>query len=153
MNLKDIKEIIALMNENALGEIEIEREGLKLKLKKTVLEAQVSAQVPQYVIESIPSPKITAPKSLSSPEPVTSKNHKEIKSPMVGTFYRSPSPEAGVFVEVGQVVEIGQVVCIVEAMKLMNEIKSEVRGKVVEAAVQNAEPVEFGQTLFLVEPV
>ena len=72
---------------------------------------------------------------------------------MVGTFYRSPSPEAAPFVEVGQTVEIGQVVCIVEAMKLMNEIKSEVRGKVVEVTVENAEPVEFGQALFIVEPI
>ena len=72
---------------------------------------------------------------------------------MVGTFYRSPSPEAESFVEVGQTVEIGQVVCIVEAMKLMNEIKSEVRGKITEVAVQNAEPVEFGQTLFVVDPL
>ncbi len=152
MNLKEIKEIIALMNENALSEIEIEREGLKLKLKKTALEAQVAA-APQYVVESIPSPKIAAPKLAETPQSAASKNQKEIKSPMVGTFYRSPSPEAGVFVEVGSMVEVGQVVCIVEAMKLMNEIKSEVRGKVVEVAVQNAEPVEFGQTLFLVEPV
>ena len=153
MNLKEIKEIIALMNDNALSEIEIEREGLKLKLKKTALEAQVMTSVPQYVVESIPSPKMSSMKPLAAPEPTVSKNHKEIKSPMVGTFYRSPSPEAGLFVEVGQLVEIGQVVCIVEAMKLMNEIKSEIRGKVVEVAVQNAEPVEFGQTLFLVEPV
>ena len=72
---------------------------------------------------------------------------------MVGTFYRAPSPEAAAFVEVGQTVEIGQVVCIVEAMKLMNEIKSEVRGKIIEVAVQNAEPVEFGQTLFVVDPL
>ena len=72
---------------------------------------------------------------------------------MVGTFYRAPSPEAPSFVEVGQTVEVGQVVCIVEAMKLMNEIKSEIKGKVVEVAVENAEPVEFGQNLFIVEPL
>lgn len=153
MNLKEIKEIIALMNENALSEIEIEREGLKLKLKKTALEAQVASVAPQYVVESIPSPKIAQPKVPTAVESASNKNTKEIKSPMVGTFYRSPSPEAGVFVEVGQMVEIGQVVCIVEAMKLMNEIKSEVRGKITEVAVSNAEPVEFGQTLFVVEPL
>ena len=72
---------------------------------------------------------------------------------MVGTFYRAPSPDSPPFVEIGQTVEVGQVVCIVEAMKVMNEIKSEVKGKVVEAPVDNAQPVEFGQTLFLVEPV
>jgi acetyl-CoA carboxylase biotin carboxyl carrier protein len=155
MNLKEIKEIITLMNENNLGEIEIEREGLKLKLKKTALEAQLSAPV-HYAIESLPTPKVAASvaSSTSPAAPTgTTKSTKDIKSPMVGTFYRSPSPEAAPFVEVGQTVEIGQVVCIVEAMKLMNEIKSEVRGKIVEVAVSNSEPVEFGQTLFVVEPV
>jgi acetyl-CoA carboxylase biotin carboxyl carrier protein len=83
--------------------------------------------------------------------PVAS-NHKDVKSPMVGTFYRAPSPEAAPFVEVGQTVEVGQVVCIVEAMKLMNEIKSDVRGKVVEICVDNTEPVEFGQVLLRVDP-
>ena len=156
MNLKEIKEIIALMNENNLGEIEIEREGLKLKLKKTVLEAQLQSPV-HYSVESIPAPKAIIPSAVplasAASGETSSKTTKEIKSPMVGTFYRSPSPEAAAFVEVGQTVEVGQVVCIVEAMKLMNEIKSEVRGKMVEVAVSNAEPVEFGQTLFVVEPL
>ena len=156
MNLKEIKEIIALMNENNLGEIEIERDGLKLKLKKAALEAQLGAPI-HYAVESLPAPKVSA----SAPTPTAAeikaqnalKATKDIKSPMVGTFYRSPSPESAPFVEVGQMVEIGQVVCIVEAMKLMNEIKSEVRGKIVEAAVSNAEPVEFGQILYVVDPV
>ncbi len=156
MNLKEIKEIIALMNENNLGEIEIEREGLKLKLKKTALEAQLAAPI-HYAVESLPAPKVSTSQSNQPSVPqakteTSQKSTKDIKSPMVGTFYRSPSPEAAPFVEIGQTVEIGQVVCIVEAMKLMNEIKSEVRGKVVEVAVSNAEPVEFGQTLFVVEP-
>ena len=153
MNLKEIKEIITLMNENELSEIEIERDGLKLKLKRSSLES--SFMMPgtpvKYGLDKIPSPTTTQ-------EPVTAgdsskKGGAEIKSPMVGTFYRSPSPEAPSFVEVGQTVEVGQVVCIVEAMKLMNEIKSEVRGKIKEAVVENAEPVEFGQTLFVVEPL
>jgi len=83
----------------------------------------------------------------------TSKNLIEIKSPMVGTFYRAPSPESPPFVEVGQNLDVGQVVCIVEAMKLMNEIKSEIKGKVIEALVENGHPVEFGQPLFLIEPI
>ncbi len=156
MNLKEIKEIIALMNENNLGEIEIERDGLKLKLKKTALEAAIQTPI-HYAVESLPTPRVAVSSAAGSSEStkteVSSKTTKDIKSPMVGTFYRSPSPEAGVFVEVGQTVEIGQVVCIVEAMKLMNEIKSEIRGKVVEVAVSNSEPVEFGQTLFIVEPL
>ena len=153
MNLKEIKEIIALMNDNGLSEIEIEREGLKLKLRKAALEAQMNVPVAHYAVESLPAPKMTMPAQSAPVAVQAEKNTKDIKSPMVGTFYRSPSPEAASFVEVGQTVEIGQVVCIVEAMKLMNEIKSEVRGKVVEAIVQNAEPVEFGPTLFVVEPL
>jgi acetyl-CoA carboxylase biotin carboxyl carrier protein len=153
MNLKEIKEIITLMNENNLNEIEIERDGLKLKLKKSA-EGVIVGGPPHYAVESLPAPKAAAPLAApaSSGASDVSKNNKDIKSPMVGTFYRSPSPEAESFVEVGQTVEVGQVVCIVEAMKLMNEIKSEVRGKITEVAVQNAEPVEFGQTLFIVEP-
>ena len=156
MNLKDIKEIIALMNENDLNEIEIEREGLKLKLKKNAEGQVVMSSPTHYAVESIPAPRAAAPAGqapAAAAGDAARKDTKEIKSPMVGTFYRSPSPEAGPFVEVGQTVEIGQVVCIVEAMKLMNEIKSEVRGKVVEVAVENAEPVEFGQALFIVEPI
>ncbi len=152
MNLKEIKEIIALMNEHSLNEIEIEREGLKLKLKKAA-DGQLGAPAAaHYTVESIPSPKTVVP-STAAPAADDAKGTKDIKSPMVGTFYRAPSPEAAPFVEVGQTVEVGQVVCIVEAMKLMNEIKSEVRGKVVQVAVENAEPVEFGQTLFVVDPI
>ena len=154
MNLKEIKEIIALMNENNLNEIEIERDGLKLKLKKSAGGEVVIGTPTHYAVESIPAPKavpVASPTASGAAD--ASKNTKDIKSPMVGTFYRAPSPEAEPFVEVGQTVEVGQVVCIVEAMKLMNEIKSEVRGKVTEVAVQNAEPVEFGQTLFVVDPL
>ena len=154
MNLKEIKEILALMNENNLNEIEIERDGLKLKLKKSAEGVVMAAPPTHYAVESIPAPKaVSAANTASLAAAEASKNNKDIKSPMVGTFYRSPSPEAESFVEVGQTVEVGQVVCIVEAMKLMNEIKSEVRGKITEVAVQNAEPVEFGQILFIVEPL
>ena len=100
-----------------------------------------------YFVEAPPAAKITEEQKMAAPS-----NRMEISSPMVGTFYRSPSPESPAFIEVGQTVEVGQVVCIVEAMKLMNEIKSEVRGKVVEILIDNAQPVEFGQVLFHVEP-
>ena len=150
MNLKEIREMINLMNENDLAEIEIEREGTKIKLKKASSEVvEPSYRRPAEYYGEPYGGKAEA----KTPETSPATNKKEIKSPMVGTFYRSPSPEAPVFVEIGQMVEVGQVVCIVEAMKLMNEIKSEVKGKVVEALVDNAQPVEFGQTLFLVEPV
>src|SRR4029079_10627016 len=137
MNLKEIKEIIALMNENGLAEIEVEREGSKIKIKKTPSEAP--ARPIEYHIER-QTPAASA--AAAAPQkPNTGKPTKEIVSPMVGTFYRAPSPEAPPFVEVGQIVEVGQVVCIIEAMKLMNEIKSEVKGKVTEVVVDNAEPV------------
>ena len=142
--------MINLMNENDLSEIEIEREGTKIKIKKSVPEATGSYRhpPPEYRIETQPSSPATEVSS-SPARP----NVKEIKSPMVGTFYRSPSPDSPPFVEVGQTVEVGQVVCIVEAMKLMNEIKSEVKGKIIETPMENAQPVEFGQILFVVEPL
>ena len=153
MNLKEIKEMINLMNENNLTELEIEREGAKIKIRKSLSPAAdnlSSGHPAEYRIESV-APMRTAQPAIPAKAGVS--NLKEITSPMVGTFYRAPSPEAASFVEVGQIVEIGQVVCIIEAMKLMNEIKSEIRGKVTEIAVENAEPVEFGQTLFVLEPV
>ena len=153
MNLKEIKEIIALMNENDLSEIEVEREGGKLKLKKS--PGGVVFEPEGHPASSYrPEPATLAPAGQASAAAAApAANRKLITSPMVGTFYRAPSPEAPPFVDVGQTVEVGQVVCIVEAMKLMNEIKSEVRGKIVEVPVPNAEPVEFGQTLFVVELV
>ena len=153
MNLKEIKEIIALMNENGLAEIEVEREGSKIKIKKTSSLGESPVRPAEYQIErQIAPPAPAAAGSAVSVPPGSGKPTKEITSPMVGTFYRASSPEAPPFVEIGQVVEVGQVVCIIEAMKLMNEIKSEVKGKITEVIVDNAEPVEFGQTLFVVEP-
>ena len=150
MNFKEIKELINLMNENDLSELEIEKEGSKIKLKKSSPDVPEGLpRPPSYRLENVP----VVSKSLEESSASSAKSTKQIASPMVGTFYRAPSPEAPPFVDVGQTVEIGQVVCIVEAMKLMNEIKSEIRGKVVEVAVENAEPVEFGQTLFVVEPI
>ena len=146
MNLKEIKEMINLMNENGLAELEIEKEGMRIKLKK---EGEAGAsQLSPLIIEK----EKTAPdKEETQTAEKNSEKVREIKAPMVGTFYRSPSPEAPSFIEVGQIIEVGQVICIIEAMKLMNEIKSEIKGKVLEVLVENAEPVEFGQTMFLVE--
>ena len=153
MNLKEIKEIVKLMNENDLSEIQVEREGSKLKVKKGADAVSAPAVLPAPAAASVPAPaSAPAASEPAKTAPVQSANHVEITSPMVGTFYRSPSPEAPPFVEAGQMVDIGQVVCIVEAMKLMNEIKSEVKGKIVDIAGVNGEPVEFGQPLFVVEP-
>lgn len=149
MNLKEIKELIALMNENNLTEFEIEREGLRLKLKKLPeggYEQRLEAIPVKY---ASPAPA-AEPAQVSAPPPA--KKYIEIKTPMVGTFYEAPSPESPPYVEVGQEIVLGQVVCIIEAMKLMNEIKSEVKGRIVEKLVENAQPVEYGQVLFLIEP-
>ena len=153
MNLKEIREMINLMNENDLTEIEIEREGTKIKLKKSTYENPYDGNFVQHGYR----PSLEAQGAVKQQEQVSTEvtitNRNGIKSPMVGTFYRAPSPDSPPFVEVGQIIEIGQPVCIVEAMKLMNEIKSEIRGKVIEIPIENAQPVEFGQTLFVLEPL
>lgn len=151
MNLKEIKEILNLMNENELSELEIEREGAKIKIKKASAEgpgpdARAAVEYP------LPAAPAAPPAEPAPAAPASASKTKNISSPMVGTFYRAPAPEAPPFVEIGSMVEVGQVVCIVEAMKLMNEIKSEIKGKIVDMPVANAEPVEFGQPLFIVEP-
>ena len=148
MNLKELKELIGLMNEHQLVEIELEREGMKVRLKKAGsdnLDTMTVERIPAGAAASqgiAPVPIQEIPKAPAG---------LEIKSPMVGTFYRAPSPEAAPFVEVGQEIEPGQVLCILEAMKLMNEIKAEVRGKILQIRVENGQPVEFGQVLFIVE--
>jgi acetyl-CoA carboxylase biotin carboxyl carrier protein len=99
------------------------------------------------------SPEAAPQKTIISEAPKETAKTVEIRAPMVGTFYRAPAPEAPPYVEVGKVIEPGQVICIIEAMKLMNEIKSEVKGRILEILVDNAEPVEFGQPMFLIEPL
>jgi len=149
MNLKEIKELITLMNENELMELEVEREGMRVRLKKssagsieTVTEGHVVPKAVQVIKRDEKSGE-TAKQEL---------NLAAIKAPMVGTFYRSASPEAKPYAEIGQTIEIGQVVCIIEAMKLMNEIESEIAGVVAKAMIENSQPVEFGQVLFLIDP-
>lgn len=147
MNLKEIKEMIKLMNENSLTELEIEKDGMRIKLKRGTA-SDLGGSTP-FIIEK--GKVITDTRGPILEEDKVSAKVQEIKAPMVGTFYRAPSPEAPSFVEVGQKVEVGQVICIIEAMKLMNEIKSEVKGKISEILVENSEPVEFGQAMFLIE--
>lgn len=149
MNIKEIKEMINLMNENGLVELEIEKDGMRIRLKKTTCGTEAYNGPIVVERQSLAEPQPSAPVSVEKVEVKTV----EIRAPMVGTFYRAPSPEAPPYVEVGQVIEPGQVVCIIEAMKLMNEIKSEIKGKLLEILVDNAEPVEFGQPMFLIEPI
>lgn len=151
MNLKEIKEMIALMNDNGLVELEVEKEGMRIRLKKSAGESPIYSG--PVIIEKERAVTPSGIKEASAAAAAAPSNVTEIKSPMVGTFYRAPSPESPAYVEIGQVIEPGQVICIIEAMKLMNEIKAEVKGKIVDILVDNAEPVEFGQPLFLIEPV
>ena len=149
MNIKKIKELVELMNDNDLREVEVEQEGMKIKLIKGA-----SSGVIERITAPVAERKAPAPAPEAEAKPAEGKkNLKEVKAPMVGTFYRSPSPEAEPYVQVGDMIQKGDVLCIVEAMKLMNEVKAEFGGRVVEISVENAEPVEYGQTLFLVEPV
>jgi len=152
MNLKEIKELITLMNENNLTELEIEREGLRVKLKKLPeggFEQRIEAAPVKYLPGQTPPQETPNPQTIEKP----AKKYVEIKTPMVGTFYEAPSPDSPPYVEVGSEIAAGQVMCIIEAMKLMNEIKSEIKGRIVEKLVENAQPVEYGQVLFLVEPI
>ena len=141
METKKLKEFIKLMEDNNLCELEIEEDGKRIRLKKNFegLPTIVSSVSPP---DSLPAPQ----------ERKSGKDTLEIKSPMVGTFYTAPSPGAKPYITIGDVVKSGDIVCIVEAMKLMNEIKAEVGGKVVQILVENGEPIEFGQTLFTIEP-
>ncbi len=150
MNIKEIKEMINLMNENNLVELEIEKEGMRIRLKKTTANAS-SLEGPITVEHEVRTAAQPAAQAAAAAAPPS--RNIEIKAPMVGTFYRAPAPEAPPFVEAGQTIEAGQVICIIEAMKLMNEIKSEIKGKVASILVENAEPVEYGQPLFLIEPL
>lgn len=151
MNIKEIKEMINLMNENGLVELEIEKDGMRIRLKKIVSGTE-GFSGPILVERERISETFSKKEGLLTPEKIPVKTV-EIKAPMVGTFYRAPSPEAPPYVEVDQTIEPGQVICIIEAMKLMNEIKSEIKGKILEILVDNAEPVEFGQPMFLIEPL
>lgn len=149
MNIKEIKEMINLMNENNLMELEIEKEGVRIRIKRM---GAGEAGVTPLIIEKEISREKPVSAMPTQAEPTLARTV-EIKAPMVGTFYRAPSPESAPYVEIGQIIEPGQIICIIEAMKLMNEIKSEIKGKISEILVENAEPVEFGQPLFLVEPL
>jgi acetyl-CoA carboxylase biotin carboxyl carrier protein len=161
VNLKDLKKLIDMMRKAELTEVDVEQEGIKIKLRKgaapemsipavavapaAVAVAPAAAPAPAPVAAPAPAPA-AAPAAAPAPSGVT------ITAPMVGTFYRAASPEAAPYVSEGTVIEPGKTVCIIEAMKLMNEIKAEVKGKIIKVLVENAQPVEYGQPLFIVEP-
>jgi len=152
VDLKDIKAIIDLMKKNSITEFELERQDSKIRLKRGL-----NGNPPSVQYEDAPAPNIlpTAPAISIAPtigaQTITT-GEIDIKSPMIGTFYRAPSPEAGNYVETGTEVNADTVVCIIEAMKVMNEIKSEVKGVITQVLIENGKPVEFGQPLFKVRP-
>ena len=156
MDLKDIKAIIDLMKKNDLSVFELEKDGIKLKLQKgpsgPVLTAPIA--LAPGVGAAAPAGAPAATKSdagaAQAEKASAGGSLKDIISPMVGTFYRSPSPEAGAFIDVGSTVNEDTVVCIIEAMKVMNEIKAETNGVIAEILVENGKPVQFGQALFKV---
>ncbi len=150
LELKDIKAIIDLMQKNDLSVFEMEKDGFKLKLQKgvetqTVFAAPMPAAVPTVAMPAAPAVAAAPVAAESNGAPL-----KDIVSPMVGTFYRAGSPDGAPFVDVGKAVTEDSVVCIVEAMKVMNEIKAEVTGTIAEVVAENGKPVQFGQVLFRV---
>ncbi|MGB0582750.1 MAG: acetyl-CoA carboxylase biotin carboxyl carrier protein [Limisphaerales bacterium] len=150
MDLKDIKAIIDLMKKNSINEFELEKDQFKIKLRRE-LQSKAAPATPVTVIEApaAAAPAQAAPAAAAAP----ANDGVEIKSPMIGTFYRSPSPDAGPYVEVGSEVGPDTVVCIIEAMKVMNEIKAEQRGVITSMLVENGNPVEFGQALYKIRPL
>ena len=158
MNLDDVREILALMRDNGLSEFEIERDGLKLRLRKdsagTVVTTPLvaAAYTPSVVVPQAAAP--AAPPVAASPDVDAAGTEIElavVKSPIVGTFYRSSEPGSPPFVEIGATVKKGQVLCIIEAMKLMNEIDSEYEGEIANIYVENGQPVQYGERLFAIK--
>ena len=158
MDLKDIKAIIDLMKKNSVSEFELEKQDFKIRLKRgpsngggtsvSYEDAPVLTYVPPT--GAVPTPGVAIPPSAGAPTAASAEL--DIKSPMIGTFYRAPSPESASYIEVGAEVNPETVVCIIEAMKVMNEIKAEAKGIITQVLVENAKPVEFGQPLFKLRP-
>jgi acetyl-CoA carboxylase biotin carboxyl carrier protein len=160
MDLKQIQELIKMINKSNLSEVSIEEKDFKITIrqKEEIIQQTVISggfqQMPQMMQAPVAAPAITAPAAppvAATPSAAESK-YVTIKSPMIGTFYRKPSPDKPLFVEVGSEVTPGKVVCIIEAMKLFNEIESEIKGKIVKVLVEDMSPVEYDQPLFLVDP-
>jgi acetyl-CoA carboxylase biotin carboxyl carrier protein len=160
MDFKQIQELIKLVNDSNIGEVTLEQKDFKVTIKQkeeqitqivssTMQSAPMYQQMPQQAPQhSLPSSDSSVPKAA----PAATGNTITITSPMIGTFYKRPAPDKPDFVSIGDEVSPGKVVCIIEAMKLFNEIESEVKGKIVKILVEDASPVEYDQPLFLVEP-
>lgn len=161
MELKEIQQLIKFVSSSGVDEVEIEQKDFKLSIKKTAKTEQITVAAPPQIQAQVPpAAPASAPATPATPvaeaasakaEETKDDNLVAIKSPMIGTFYRSPAPDKPAFVNVGDTIKKGQVSCIIEAMKLFNEIESEVDGKIVKVLVDDATPVEYDQPLFLLE--
>jgi acetyl-CoA carboxylase biotin carboxyl carrier protein len=153
MDIKDLKSLIKMVTDTDITEFKLETAGEKVCIRRGKAPEIVSYAIPQPV--AVPQVAMEVPAKVISAPSVTpaSDTSQSITSPIVGTMYRSPSPDAPPYVEIGQIVEKGQVLCIVEAMKLMNEIEAEYRCRITKICKENAQPVEYGEPLFLVEPL
>jgi acetyl-CoA carboxylase biotin carboxyl carrier protein len=162
MDFKQIQELIKMINKSNIGEVSIEEKGFKLTIKQKEEPVQQVIAAPmqaQPMIAQAMAPAQTAQPALAAGQDKQAKtpeapagNTVTIKSPMIGTFYRSASPDKPAFISVGDEIDPGKVVCIIEAMKLFNEIESEIKGRILKVLVEDASPVEYDQPLFLVEP-
>jgi acetyl-CoA carboxylase biotin carboxyl carrier protein len=157
MDIKQIQDLIRFVSKSGVNEVAIEQKDFKITIKTNQVATVVNATIPAAHAATLAAP---APAHAASAAPAAAaeavedtSNYITIKSPMIGTFYRSASPEKPIFVNVGDEIKPGAVLCIIEAMKLFNEIESEVSGRIVKVLVDNASPVEYDQPLFLVEPV
>lgn len=152
MDIPYLKKLIRILENSNVVEIEVEEEGLRIRISKNSLNNTVAVHQPTTVTtpaaSALSSQLVEIP-----PAPAPEVKYHEIKSPIVGTFYRAPASDADPYIEVGQIVQPGTVLCIVEAMKLMNEIESDIAGRIVKILVESGQPVEYNQTLFLIEPV
>ena len=153
MNIKEIKELLELMAEHNVGEIEIEKDNAKIKLRKMANGGVVMQSAPQMMtpIGTVMHAPAQANAPVAAAEPVVEEGVTIVRSPMVGTFYAAPAPDQPSYVNVGKVVKDGDVLCIIEAMKLMNEIKSELGGTVIEILVQNGQTVEYDQPILKIK--
>jgi acetyl-CoA carboxylase biotin carboxyl carrier protein len=154
MDIKQIQDLIKFVHKSGVNEVSIEENDFKITIKSNQAPTVVTATIPAAApVAAAPAPVAAAPAAVAAPAASESDNYITIKSPMIGTFYRSASPDKPAFVNVGDEIKAGQVVCVVEAMKLFNEIEAEISGRIVKVLVDNASPIEFDQPLFVVEPV
>jgi acetyl-CoA carboxylase biotin carboxyl carrier protein len=155
MDLQYIKRLIKIVNESLISEIEIEEEGKRVRITRTPASADTMPTTVQHFIPAATQTSQTVgsvQEQAPAPAPEAASSYHEVRSPIVGTFYRSPTPDAEPYAQVGQVVSVGHTLCIIEAMKIMNDIEADVSGRIVKVLVENAQPVEYNQPLFLIDP-